>query len=140
MRRQTVTLALVVVTAVGFVTGLLVATRMRRVQAQSKPVSAFPAVLRQKGGEDITGPYEAIADWPKPLISLPGHENWTWGAVEGIFAESPNRVFIAQRGELPALKRPMNTPIPAFGPSLSFPTGEVPFRNASQGPVASLPG
>jgi hypothetical protein len=49
-------------------------------------------------------------------------------------------VFIAQRGELPALKRPVNTPIPAFGPSLSFPTGEVPFRNASQGPVASLPG
>jgi hypothetical protein len=34
----------------------------------------------------------------------------------------------------------MNTPIPTFGPSLSFPTGEVPFRNASQGPVASLPG
>jgi peptidylamidoglycolate lyase len=60
--------------------------------------------------------------------------------VEGIFAESPNRVFIAQRGEMPALKRPVNTPLPQFGPSLSFPTGEVPFRNASQGPVASLPG
>ena len=136
MRKQTVTLALIVMTATGFVSGLLVANRMQRVQAQAKPISPFPAVPGQKGGEDITGPYEAVIDWPKPLTSLPGHDNWTWGAVEGIFAESPNRVFIAQRGELPALKRPTNTPIPAFGPSLSFPTGEVPFRNASQGPVA----
>jgi hypothetical protein len=140
MRRQTVMLALLVMIAAGFMSGLRVASRMQRVQAQAKPVSAFPAVPGQKGGEDITGPYEAVVDWPKPLTSLPAHENWTWGAVEGIFAENPNRVFIAQRGELPALKRPMNTPIPQFGPSLSFPTGEVPFRNASQGPVASLPG
>jgi hypothetical protein len=102
--------------------------------------AAFPAVPGFKGGEDITGPYEPVVDWPQPLTSLPGHQNWTWGAVEGIYAESPNRVFIAQRGEEPALKRPANTPVPAFGPSLSFPTAEVPFRNASQGPVASLPG
>jgi hypothetical protein len=45
-----------------------------------------------------------------------------------------------QRGEEPLLKRPPQTAIPEFGPSLSFPTAEVPFRNASQGPVASLPG
>jgi peptidylamidoglycolate lyase len=140
MRNRAVTVALIGMTAAGFGAGLFVETKMQRVQAQAKPDSAFPAVPGQMGGEDITGPYEPVADWPQPLTSLPGHENWTWGAVEGIYAESPNRVFIAQRGELPALKRPMNTPIPAFGPSLSFPTGEVPFRNASQGPVASLPG
>ena len=60
--------------------------------------------------------------------------------MEGIFAESPDRVIIAQRGEEPELTRPASTPLPQIGPSLSFPTGEVPFRNASQGPVASLPG
>jgi hypothetical protein len=140
MRNGTAIFALVAMTVAGFVTGILVESRNERVEAQSKSILAFPAVPGFKGGEDITGPYEPVADWPQPLTSLPGHENWTWGAVEGIFAESPDRVFIAQRGELPALKRPANTPVPAFGPSLSFPTAEVPFRNASQGPVASLPG
>src|SRR3977135_2077549 len=125
-------LALVAMTASGFVGGFVVANRMQPVQAQARPGSGFAAVPGQKGGEDITGPYEAVMDWPKPLTSLPGHENWTWGAVEGIFAESPNRVFIAQRGELPALKRPTGVPVPQFGPSLSFPVGQVPFRNASQ--------
>jgi hypothetical protein len=74
------------------------------------------------------------------MSQLPGHEKWGWGAVEGIFAESPNHIFIAQRGELPALTRPVGVPVPQFGPSLSFPVGQVPFRNASQGPVAALPG
>ncbi len=140
MRNRLVMLALFVMAAAGFAAGLLVESRIERVQAQAGSAASFPALPGQKGGEDITGPYEAVADWPKPLTSLPGHEKWTWGAVEGIYAESPNRVFIVQRGEEPALKRPANTPLPAFGPSLSFPTGEVPFRNASQGPVASLPG
>jgi NHL repeat len=140
MRRWAMVLSLAAMTAVGFGAGLLVASKMQSVQARAKAEVSFAAVPGEKGGEDIAGPYDPVPDWPKPLTSLPGHEAWTWGAVEGIFAESPNRVFIAQRGELPALKRPVNTPLPQFGPSLSFPTGEVPFRNASQGPVASLPG
>jgi hypothetical protein len=47
---------------------------------------------------------------------------------------------MVERGELPALERPKNTPIPQFGPSLSFPQNQAPFRNASQGPVAAAPG
>ncbi|MBZ5699163.1 MAG: hypothetical protein LAN18_11525 [Acidobacteriia bacterium] len=109
-------------------------------QEGAKAPASFAAVPGEKGGQDVSGPYDVVADWPKPLTSLPGHEKWTWGAVEGIFAESPDRVYILQRGELPALKRPPNTPVPQFGPSLSFPVNEVPFRNASQGPVAALPG
>src|ERR1700692_2432313 len=112
MRNSHVTLALAVMTAAGFVAGLLVESKIERVQAQARPDSAFPAVPGQKGGEDITGPYEPVVDLPQTLTLLPGHENWTWGAVEGIYAESPNRVFIAQRGEEPALKRPANTPVP----------------------------
>jgi hypothetical protein len=90
-----------------------------------------------KSDEQVTGPYEVVENWPKPLTSLPGHEKWTWGAVEGIFAQNPNRVFILERGELPALARPKNTPIPEFGPSLSYPVSHAPFRNASVGPMAS---
>jgi len=115
-------------------------SREQPVQGQSKPGSGFAAVPGEKGGWDLTGPYDVVRDWPKPMSQLPGHEKWGWGAVEGIFAESPNRIFIVQRGELPALTRPASRPVPQFGPSLSFPVAEVPFRNASQGPVASLPG
>ena len=126
--------------AAAFVCGVLLASRQSAVLGQARPGAEFAAVPGEKGGEDFTGPYDVVPDWPKPLSTLPGHENWTWGAVESVFAESPNRVFILQRGELPALKRPANTPLPQVGPSLSFPVGEAPLRNASQGPVASLPG
>lgn len=54
-----------------------------------------------KGGENETGPYDVVPDWPKPL---PGHEGWTWGRTAGIWAESPDRVFVFQSGELPVLK------------------------------------
>jgi hypothetical protein len=103
--------------------------------AQGTP--SIAAVSGQRGGQDHSGPYEAVADWPKPLSQLAGHEKWTWGAVQGIFAESPNRVFILQRGELPKLERPMEVPYPSVGPSLSFPVSQTPFRNASVGPVSS---
>lgn len=52
----------------------------------------------EKGGEDETGPYEVVEDWPQPLKS---HEGWTWGSTGGIFAETPDKIFIFQRGELP---------------------------------------
>lgn len=126
--------------AVGFISGFLVATKSVSLQGQPRQDAGFAAVTGQKGGWDLTGPYEVVPDWPKPLSALPGHENWTWGAVQGIFAESPNRVFIVQRSELPKLTRPQPKAFPEMGPSLSFPVGQVPFRNASQGLVSSPPG
>jgi NHL repeat-containing protein len=59
---------------------------------------AIPLLAPEKGGEDLTGHYEVAANWPQPL---PGHEDWVWGATIGIVAESPNRIIVAQRGELP---------------------------------------
>ena len=106
------------------------------VGAQNQP-AGFAAVAGQKGGQDQTGPYEIVADWPKPLSQLAGHEKWTWGAVQGIFAESANRVYVLQRGELPKLERPAEVPYPNVGPSLSFPVSQAPFRNASVGPLSS---
>jgi DNA-binding beta-propeller fold protein YncE len=50
----------------------------------------------RKGGEDETGPYEVVANWPQPW-SAPGY---IWGSQPGVFAESPNRVFIVARGEI----------------------------------------
>jgi len=106
--------------------------------AQAPPQQiGFAAVAGERGGQDQTGPYEVVPDWPKPLSQLPGHEKWTWGATQGIFAETPNRVFILQRGELPNLERPVEVPYPNVGPSISFPVTQTPFRNASVGPVSS---
>src|SRR6188768_3612557 len=48
------------------------------VEGQSGTVSTA-AVPTEKGGQDVFGAYD-VAQWPKPLSTLPGHENWTWGA------------------------------------------------------------
>jgi sugar lactone lactonase YvrE len=122
--------------AVGAVAGFFLASRKPLPQEQAK-ITSIAAVPGQKGGQDPTGPYEVVRDWPKPLSQLPGHEKWTYSAVQSIFAESPNRVFLFMRGEIPNIERPKEVPYPQVGPSISFPVSQTPFRNASVGPVTS---
>lgn len=94
--------------------------------------AGFAAVPGSRGGQDIFGPYDVAKDWPRNLATLPGNEKWTWGSVEGVFAESPNRIFVVQRGELPNLDRPKQVGLPELGPSLVFPVSQAPFRNATE--------
>src|SRR5687768_6798853 len=68
-----------------------------------------------------TGHYKVVENWPKPLPDTRhSHEGWTWGSFGGVYAESPDRVWIAQRGELPlpAGAKPF-TPYAALDPMLS---------------------
>jgi hypothetical protein len=52
--------------------------------------------------ELVEGPYLVDPNWPKPLATLfPEEKGWTWGAVQGVFAQNPDRIFVAMRGELP---------------------------------------
>src|SRR5215470_9794917 len=98
----------VLVASVGaaLIAGVIIGESTRPVQGQAASAGS-PAVAGYKGGLDVlSGPYEVVPNWPKPLSQLPGHENWTWGAVQGVFAESPDRVFMLERGELPNIKRP----------------------------------
>jgi hypothetical protein len=120
--------------ALGVVAVALFANREASVQGQAKPDVSFAAVPGEKGGQDIWGAYEPVPNWPKPLTAIPGHEKWTWGAGQGVFAENPNRVFILQRGELPNVERPKTVKI---APSIEFPIGRLPFRDATS---ASPPG
>ena len=136
-RRAAGLLIAMAMTVAGFFAGLLLEKKMRSVEAQGKTNFSAAAIAGEKNTQDVWGPYEVVPDWPKPLTSLPGHEKWTWGAVESVFAESANRVFILERGELPAMKRPEEVPYPKAGPSISFPVSQLPFRNASVGPVTS---
>ncbi|MGH9787049.1 MAG: peptidyl-alpha-hydroxyglycine alpha-amidating lyase family protein [Terriglobia bacterium] len=52
--------------------------------------------VSQKGGEEETGPYDVVANWPQKFAK----EGYIQGSQGGVFAESPNRIFIANRGEL----------------------------------------
>ena len=75
--------------------------------AQSLPPgTGFAAIPSEKGGQDIFGPYDIVAGWPKDTATVPGHEAWTFAAVRGVFAESVDRVFAVQLGELPNIDRP----------------------------------
>ena len=64
---------------------------------------AIGAAAPQKGGEEETGPYEVVPNWPQPLHN----DGWTWGSTAAVWAESPDRVFVFQRGELEELKDPV---------------------------------
>jgi DNA-binding beta-propeller fold protein YncE len=58
--------------------------------------SVTTAMQIRKGGEDETGPYVIVDKWMKPFAK-PGYIQ---GSQGGVFAESANRIFVLNRGEL----------------------------------------
>src|SRR5262245_10189460 len=43
-----------------------------------------------------TGPYRVVENWPKPLPDTRhSHKGWTWGSFGGVYAETPDRIWIA---------------------------------------------
>jgi hypothetical protein len=100
-------------------------------------VSSIAAIPNQKGGQDVFGAYDVVADWPKDLATIPGHEAWTFGAGSSVFAESADRIYAIEHGELPAIKRPMTKKLSDMGPSIFFPIGRLPWRDTTS---ASPPG
>ena len=133
-KTQAIVSAIIVVLALAL---SLLSTRVRSVEAQGKPGTGFAAIPGTVGGQDTFGAYEPVKNWPKDISTLPGNQDWTWGAGQGIYAENPNRVFLLFRGELPNIKRPQTKLLPDFGPSIQFPIGRLPWRDAT---VSALPG
>jgi len=80
-------------------------------------VGAAPQMTQEKGGGDEFGPYDLVPDWPQN----PCGEGYQMGSSSGIFAESPDRVLVFQRGCLPALT----------DGTYGRPQSLVPSRNAS---------
>ena len=119
----------------------LIAGGRSPVHGQAAVGNGLSAVPGAVGSVDVNGPYDVVPDWPKDLSTLPGNENWTFGAGQGVFAESPDRVFYVQRGQLPVLPQPggrRGTPLPQIGPNLAFPVAGL-WRNASaQSPPGAL--
>src|SRR5688572_33404379 len=104
------TLTVVLALAVGLTVGILLTSRLMTPGAEAQTgrttITSFSAVPDAIGAQDISGPYEVVEGWPKDLSTLPGHEKWTYGGARGIFAESPNRVYLLGGGELPNIPRP----------------------------------
>src|SRR3974377_446608 len=125
--------------AVAFLLGYFGANRHATVEGQAVPESGA-AVPGDVGNMELTGPYDVVGDWPKDLSTLPGNSKWTWGSGEGIFAESPNRVFVLQRGELPVIPRAgrgannpyakVNEMLHGIAPGADYPIMNI-YRNAT---------
>ena len=80
-------------------------------------LAATSLVSQEKGGGDETGPYDLVPNWPQN----PCGPGFRVGSTAGIFAESPDKVFIFQRGCLPIVEND------AFG----TPHGLAPARDAA---------
>jgi len=111
-------------------------------QQTRAPGTGFAAVPGIKGGQDVFGPYDPVQNWPRPLgESLPNHDAWTWSQATDVFAESADRVIVAQKGELPVLPSGRGrgtTWLPQIGPSIKFPVGGgVPIREAASATPSS---
>ncbi len=72
-----------------------------------------------------TGHYRVAENWPKPLPDTrQSHDGWTWGSFGGVYAESPDRIWLAMRGELPLPEGAAPwTPYGALNPSRGNSTG-----------------
>ena len=134
-------IAAVVALAVGIAVGVVAAPQFgggtTTAEAPSAPAPAaapalFSAVSEDVGVQDVSGPYKVVENWPQNLAELPGHEKWTYGGARGVFAESPDRVFLLGGGELPNIPRPNGRFLTDVGPNVQFPVGGLPWRNANQ--------
>ena len=76
-----------------------------------------PALRAQPTTSDPTGPspYDVVRGWQKPFAE-PG---FAFGGNSGVFAESPDRIFIAQRGEF-RLPTPLPPEFAGFAGSLKM--------------------
>src|SRR5215210_3448295 len=98
------------------------------------------AMSQEKGGQEEFGPYEPVPNWPKPLPDGPDgvkHDGWTWGSTGAVWAETPDRIWIAMRGELPLPKgaKPW-TPYGMLTPSIGNATGNDDGMSATCQPEA----
>lgn len=60
------------------------------------------SLVQGEGGQELFGDYNQPEPFPQPLPDdVHSHDGWTWGSMAAVFAESPDRIWIAMRGELP---------------------------------------
>jgi len=105
------------VVSISLAVGALIVGGDIHAASQSRPQQAVRKV-------DM-GDYEPVVPWPKPLPDTRhSHAGWTWGSFGGVYAETPDRIWIAMRGELPLPEGAAPwTPYVALNPSRGNATG-----------------
>jgi DNA-binding beta-propeller fold protein YncE len=110
-------------------------TAPETVVAESRVASQ--AQSQDRGGQEEFGPYEPVEGWPQPIPDRNDgvkHDGWTWGSVGGVFAETPDRIWVAMRGELPLPEgNPPWTPYALLNPPRGNATGNDDGKNATCG-------
>ena len=92
--------AVVIVCVMGL--GLAGCVSANQPEGANAPSSASGSGGRNSYHEWPTGPYQVVDNWPKPLPDTKhSHDGWTWGSFGSVYAETPNRIWVAMRGELP---------------------------------------
>ena len=64
-------------------------------------IGGFAQAPQQKGGGDITGPYELVAGWPQNWCG----QGYQIGSTAGIWAETPDRVIVFRPRVPPGARR-----------------------------------
>ena len=62
------------------------------------------------------GDYEVVENWPRPLPNNDlSHDGWTWGSGAGVWAESPDKVWVvpAWRDTAAARRHAVDLSLPA---------------------------
>jgi hypothetical protein len=120
-------------------TGLEACSQPASTSASAQATQAAPAGSPARGGQEEFGPYELVENWPQPLPDGPDgvkHDGWTWGSVGAVYAETPDRIWIAQRGELPLPPGAAPwTPYSMLRPSRGNATGNTDGLSATCEPV-----
>lgn len=98
--------------SVSLLAALALAPAMR---AQSVPAEGPSFAQATEGGPIGPSPYDVVRGWQKPFAG-PG---FAFGGNSGVFAESPDRIFIAQRGEF-RLPDPLPSEYQGFAGSLKM--------------------
>lgn len=90
-------------TAVALSAPLVVAGCASQEAPAEEPMGSEMAAPTQPiGGQELFGHYQIPEAFPNPLPDTDhSHDGWTWGSQAAVFAETPDKIWIVQRGELP---------------------------------------
>ena len=94
-RRMPLTIGAIALTCASVIAGLASVRAQAPQQAPAPPAARTPPALPAGSAPAGPSPYDVIRGWHKPF-SEPG---FAFGGNSGVFAESPDRILVAQRGE-----------------------------------------
>ncbi|MDE0395867.1 MAG: hypothetical protein OYK82_13935 [Gammaproteobacteria bacterium] len=66
------------------------------------PMAGAQMGMAAHDGQELYGHYMQPEPFPQPLPDTDhSHDGWTWGSMAAVYAETPDKIWIAMRGELP---------------------------------------